>query len=191
MANKNDKSVDENSSYGDDMVSPMSPKHGPTDAVNEHMEKALEFPAPELPSDINEFPDGRARRGCRCCFENESCCGVQAAAGGIGNSLVEKCIICVKMKKGATCGTSNAPLKCLRRKENVNLLQKEMDNNLGMKSPQSESKESKILGPKEELERLNKHKHMFEKFAPEDEVTAELFRLSREAALGELSTPPE
>ena len=64
----------------------------------------------------------------------------------------------------------------------MNLLQKEMDNNLGMKSPQSESKESKILGPKEELERLNKHKHMFEKFAPEDEVTAELFRA--QAALG-------
>ena len=182
VANKNDKSVNENSSYRDDMVSPMSPKHGPTDAMNEHMEKALEFPAPELPSDINEFLMDERQDAQIAVSKMKAAAAYKAAAGGIGNSLVEKCIICVKMKKGATCGTSNAPLKCLRRKENVNLLQKEMDNNLGMKSPQSESKESKILGPKEELERLNKHKHMFEKFAPEDEVTAELFRA--QAALG-------
>ena len=95
------------------------------------------------------------------------------AAGGGGNSLAEKCMICIKMKKGTSCGTPNAPLKCLRRKENIESLQKEMENNLGMKSPRSESK---ILTPKEELERLNKHKHLFEKFAPEDVVTAELLR---------------
>ena len=172
-AHKNDKSANENSSYRDDMVSPMSPKHGPTDAVNEHMKKALEFPAPELPSDINEFLMDERQDAQIAVSKMKAAAANKAAGGGGGNSLAEKCMICIKMKKGTSCGTPNAPLKCLRRKENIESLQKEMENNLGMKSPRSESK---ILTPKEELERLNKHKHLFEKFAPEDEVTAELLR---------------
>jgi hypothetical protein len=171
-ANKNDKSANENSSYRDDMVSPMSPKHGPKDAVNEFMEKALEFPPPELPSDINEFLMDERQDAQIAVSKMKAAAANKAAAGG-GSSLAEKCVICIKMKKGTSCGTSNAPLKCLRRKENIESLQKEIDDNLGMKSPKSESK---MLTPKEELERLNKHKHLFEKFAPEDEVTAELLR---------------
>ena len=137
-AHKNDKSANENSSYRDDMVSPMSPKHGPTDAVNEHMEKALEFPAPELPSDINEFlMDERQDAHKIAVSKMKAAAANKAAGGGGGTSLAEKCMICIKMKKGTSCGTPNAPLKCLRRKENIESLQKEMENNLGMKSPRS------------------------------------------------------
>ena len=87
-AQKNDKSANENSSYRDDMVSPMSPKHGPTDAVNEHMEKALEFPAPELPSDINEFLMDERQDAQIAVSKMKAAAANKAAGGGGGTSSV-------------------------------------------------------------------------------------------------------
>jgi hypothetical protein len=163
----------------DDVVSPMPPAHGPADSITVHMERALDYPAPGLPTEINEFLMDEGQ-------DAQIAIEKMKANSKRGDDVGEKCAICLKQKKGTVCGTATAPLKCLRRKGNLETLRKEMENDNDTTSKKSDPAYDPdiIRSPKEELERLNNNKHLFEKIIPDDEVTAELLR--SQAALARL-----
>ena len=99
----------------------------------------------------------------------------QTGSNGVPTSMrPPKCQVCLIRKQGV-CGTSSAPPRCHRRRENMEKLRAAQMAELQAQLGPGQSLPDPVEVVKKEIARISTHTELL-KLAPDDEVVAEIFR---------------